>query len=183
MGQQNNPKSYGLLFRLLHWSMALMIIALFAIGWYMDGLDYQSPLYRILPWWHKSVGILLLVLWVFRLLLKFITPQPKPLPSHSLFEKRIAQLVKVLFYILILILGISGYLVATSKGSSISVFDWFEIPALIELSSKQVDLVATLHIISAWTIVILALIHALAAIKHHLIDKDQTLKRMIKNYN
>ena len=60
-------------------------------------------------------------------------------------------------------------------------FDWFEVPALITGIEGQEDLAGEVHFYLAWTLVIVAAGHGLAAIKHHLIDKDDTLKRMIKN--
>ena len=75
---------------------------------------------------------------------------------------------------------ISGYLISTADGRPISFFGWFEVPALITGINNQEDIAGDVHFYMAWTLVILASLHGLAAIKHHLIDKDSTLTRMIK---
>ena len=157
-----------------------MIFALFGVGWYMVQLDYYDPLYQLLPWWHKSFGITLLMLLLLRLFSRWRTQIPKPLESHTSLEKKASAVVKFLFYLLILLLGFSGYLISTAQGEALSVFDLFEIPSMLALTPAQVDQVGFFHEIFAWNILTLAIIHALAAMKHHFIDKDQTLLRMIK---
>jgi cytochrome b561 len=73
---------------------------------------------------------------------------------------------------------ISGYLISTADGRPISVFGWFEVPALITGIPNQEDRAGDVHFYAAWALVILAALHALAAFKHHLIDRDDTLRRM-----
>ncbi|WP_395373542.1 cytochrome b [Marinicella sp. W31] len=175
--------SYHLSLRLLHWLMAIIIFALFAVGWYMVQLDYYDPLYQLLPWWHKSFGITLMMLLVLRLFSRWRTHIPKPLENHTTLEKKASVVVKFLFYLLILLLGISGYLISTAQGEAISVFDVFEIPSMLALTPQQVDQVGFFHEILAWTTLALACVHAVAALKHHFIDKDQTLLRMIRKQN
>ena len=149
----------------------------------MVQLDYYHPLYQQLPWWHKSFGITLLVLWVLRLLMRWRTIDPEPITSHKRYERIGSRFAQFLFYLLILLLGISGYLISTAKGETISVFGWFELPSLVELTPQQVDLAGLFHEILAWSIIVLAGIHATAALKHHFVDKDKTLLRMIKKLN
>jgi len=79
----------------------------------------------------------------------------------------------------ILALFISGYLMVTAKGDSLSVFDWFRLPALFTGKSDWVDTAGLIHLWTGYFIIALASVHALAAIKHHVIDKDATLKRML----
>ena len=176
---KNNHSSYGSISIIIHWVSTLAVFSLFGIGLYMMSLSYYDPLYRTLPWWHKSFGITLFALTAFRLLWKWLNPAPKPLPNHSKTTTLMAKLGHYLIYFLLFGIMISGYLISTADGRSISVFDWFEVPALITGIEGQEDLAGEVHFYLAWTLVIVAAGHGLAAIKHHLIDKDDTLKRMI----
>ncbi len=157
-------------------------MGLFSIGLYMTGLDYYDPLYHKLPWWHKSFGLLTLFLLVFRVLWTFINLKPKALETHKKWEIKIANWIKRIFYFLILIIVLSGYLISTAKGKGIEFFTLFKIPAITpEIEADIADLIGLGHKIMAITLALLVALHILAALKHHFIDKDKTLKRMIND--
>jgi cytochrome b561 len=80
---------------------------------------------------------------------------------------------------LIFIVAITGYLITTAEGQAAQVFNWFGLPASIELNADQVDLAGEIHEYAAWLIIIIATLHAGAALLHHFVFKDKTLKRMI----
>lgn len=159
--------------------MAILLISLFAVGLYMTSLDYYDPLYHQLPWWHKSIGLLVILLLAFRWSWKMANPSVKPLESHKKWEKVIAKIFQNLFYILILLVGVSGYFISTAKGKAIEFFNFFNVPALKEsLTEDFANLSGEIHEILAFTLITFAFLHAMAALKHHFIDKDETLKRM-----
>jgi len=180
MRMTNTKSSFGIISKLLHWLMAVLLIALFAVGLYMTGLDYYDPLYHSLPWWHKSVGLLTIMLLLVRIIWKLLNTEPEALTTHKQWEVFLAKLIQRLFYFLILLIGISGYLISTAKGKGIEFFNFFEIPALTTaLEEGRADLIGDAHEMLAITLIVLAVLHAAAALKHHFIDKDETLKRMI----
>ena len=74
---------------------------------------------------------------------------------------------------------LSGYLISTADGRSIEVFNWFEIPAFVTPIENQEDLAGDVHFYLASTLMVLVALHGLAALKHHFLDKDATLKRML----
>lgn len=177
---KNSNQNFGSVSKLLHWSMAIILTGLFAVGLYMTELDYYDPLYHSLPWWHKSFGLLTLFLLLLRFAWKLGNTEPKPLETHKKWEISLAHLIKRIFYLMILLIGISGYFISTAKGKGIEFFNWFEIPALTaELEEERADLIGEAHEIMAISLAILVVLHALAAFKHHFIDKDETLKRMV----
>ncbi|MDD7805591.1 MAG: cytochrome b [Endozoicomonas sp. (ex Botrylloides leachii)] len=176
---KNTPKNYGLVSIFMHWISALTVFSLFGVGLYMVSLSYYDPLYQTLPFWHKSIGLSLLTLTLARLVWKAFNPAPKPLPTHSKTITMLALFGHYSLYLLMLMTMFSGYLISTADGRPISFFGWFDIPALITGIAKQEDFAGLVHFCLAWTLVILAVSHGLAAIKHHVIDKDQTLKRML----
>ncbi|ART80555.1 cytochrome b [Oceanisphaera avium] len=170
---------YSPTLRILHWLSALLIIGLFIIGLWMRSLSYYDALYQVLPFWHKSVGFLLLGLVLLRLVVKMISTQPQPLASHKPWERRLANLVQWLLYGLLFAMFISGYLIATADNRPASFFGWFDIPVLMRAFPNQEDVAGLFHEYCAWVLIGLSLLHGLAALKHHFLDKDATLKRML----
>ena len=168
---------YNMIARSLHWISAITIIGLFAAGYWMVGLDYYSEWYTTTPHWHKSVGIMLFILSLFRLLWKFISISPGLIGSQ--FEKKAASAAHYLLYILLFTLFISGYLISTADGRGIEIFNWFTVPGLGSFMENQEDLAGLVHEYVAYTLIGLASLHALAALKHHFINKDNTLKKML----
>lgn len=172
-------QKYSITIRLLHWLTAVMVVGLFGVGLWMRSLGYYDSLYQVLPHWHKSVGFLLAGLVVIRLLTRWVTTLPGPLASHRPWERRLAHLMHWILYGLLFGLFISGYLIATADGRPAPFFGWFEIPALFAPFDNQEDLAGQIHEYCAWSLIVLAVLHALAAIKHHWLDRDETLKRML----
>ncbi|NOH71343.1 cytochrome b [Vibrio pectenicida] len=170
-------KNYNPVARTIHWITAIFVIGMFAAGLWMVDLSYYSEWYRTAPHWHKSIGILLAVLTLFRIIWKKLTPAPdiegKP------YEIFAAKIVHFVMYLALIGLFVSGYLISTEDGRSIDVFDWFSVPALGALFENQADLSGNIHFYCAWALILMAAAHAMAAIKHHVINKDNTLRKMI----
>ena len=177
---KNTQENFGLVSKFLHWLMAILLISLFAVGLYMTELEYYDSLYHTLPWWHKSIGLSVMGLLVLRFIWKAINSAPQALRSHKKWEVSLAHIIQNLFYGLMLLIGISGYFISTAKGKGIEFFNFFEVPAITQaLEEDRADLVGEVHEILAITLIIFAVLHAMAALKHHFIDKDETLRRMI----
>lgn len=175
---KDTQTAYGVMSKSLHWIMAALLIGLFGVGLYMTDLGYYDSLYHILPWWHKSIGLVVVILLVLRVVWRLSNTRPAPLASHKAWEIKIASKMHVLLYLLILLIASSGYLISTSEGKGIEFFGWFEVPALLTLSTDTADLAGAAHFYLAWGLIVLAAAHAGAAIKHHVIDKDSTLIKM-----
>ncbi|WP_341582419.1 cytochrome b [Marinobacter metalliresistant] len=176
---RNTASSYGLVAIAIHWLVALAIFGLFGLGYWMVDLSYYHEWYKRAPDIHRSVGILLLAVMVFRIIWKVLSVSPVSPPGHKSWEIRSAHLLHALVYVLILVAMASGYLISTADGSSISVFGWFEVPSVTGQIKGMEDVAGTVHYWTTWTIVGLALVHAAGALKHHLIDRDNTLLRML----
>ena len=178
MQLKNNTTRFGLIAIALHWLVALTVFSLFALGWWMTELDYYDSWYKQGPWWHKSIGILLFMAVIFRLCWRIFTPPPQPLASHQPWEIKAAHTVHLLLYLLLFLIMLSGYLISTADNRAIEVFGWFSIPATITSIPNQEDAAGWLHLVLASSLLGLALLHAAAALKHHFIDRDGTLKRI-----
>ncbi|MCW8994429.1 MAG: cytochrome b [Psychromonas sp.] len=161
----------------LHWLSALLVISLFILGLWMVDLNYYSAWYKVAPHWHKSLGLCLFAATLFRLLWQISTKKP-PLEGR-LWEKYTAKIVHKSLYLLLFSLFISGYMISTADGRSIAVFNWFSLPGFGSFIENQEDIAGAVHFYLACATLSLAAIHALAALKHHFINKDNTLHKML----
>lgn len=178
MNNNQLPSRYSNLSISLHWVMALLVFGLFAVGFWMVDLTYYSSWYKTAPYWHKSVGIILAMLLIFRIFWRVKAGKPAPLASHSANTRRIASAAHLLLYVTLLSIVLTGYLISTADGRGIEVFSWFEVPGFGELFKEQADIAGALHKWFAYGLMVLVALHALGAVKHHVIDKDATFKRM-----
>jgi len=174
---RNTNKRYGAVSIWLHWSMAALIFALFPVGIYMTGLPYVNPWYTTAPHLHKSFGIILLFLLILRTIWRRVNPKPEV--EGPLWERISARIVHASFYILLFIITLNGYLIPTANGSPIELFNWLELPAIISGIKGQGDVAGLIHYRAAVVLMALTALHILAALKHHFIDKDHTLKNML----
>lgn len=177
---KNSHEQYGLVTKMLHWLSAFAIIGLYILGKWMEDLDYYHEWYRTAPDWHKSIGILLIIATLLRLIWKFTTPSPEPIKTHSKQVQWLSQMGHKLIYLCLIIALVSGYLISTADGRAIMVFNWFSVPSMGELFAKQEDIAGEIHEQATNALILLAIIHVLAAFKHHFFDRDNTLKRMLK---
>ena len=174
---KNTTQNYGWVAKGLHWFSAVLVIGTFTSGWWMVGLNYYSDWYKTAPFIHKSVGVLLLLLTMVRLCWKASNMSPNAVGNA--FEQFMAKAAHTVLYLLIFVICVSGYLISTADGRGIEVFNWFVLPSFGELFVQQADTVGLIHKFSAYGLMGLVLLHALAARKHHFIDKGNTLKRML----
>lgn len=179
MQVRNSHSRFGAVSIGIHWLVAVVVFGLFGLGYWMVGLSYYDDWYRTGPDIHRSVGILLLLVMLFRLLWWLANPVPRPLSSHSRLEVLAAHGAHFLLYVLVFVAMVSGYLISSADGSSVSVFNWFEVPSVTGQIKGMEDTAGLVHYWSTWALVVLAGLHGLAAIKHHLIDGDDTLRRML----
>ena len=121
--------------------------------------------------------MLLFAVLLVRMVWKHSNPRPQPLGKP--WERKSAGLVHLLMYLLLLALMLSGYLISTADGRAIEVFGLFSVPATLSGLENQEDIAGEVHEVLAWLLIGLTVLHALAAFKHHFIDRDQTLERML----
>ncbi|WP_413663349.1 cytochrome b [Microbulbifer sp. CNSA002] len=179
MQAKNSSSSYGWVAIALHWIMAPAIIGTFILGWWMRQLSYYDPWYQRAPEIHKGVGIILLVFLLFRLAWRFANPSPASNPQTPSWQKFAATATHGLIYLLLLAIMVSGYLISTADGRPIDVFGIVSIPATLQGIPNQEDIAGSIHEILAWGLIGLVAAHVLAALKHHFIDRDGTLRRIL----
>jgi cytochrome b561 len=173
---KDTPVGYGLVSRLFHWLMAAAIFAMFALGWWMVRLDYYSPYYHRAPDIHRSAGILLLIALVLRSLWRFLNVKPSDAELSPL-ERKASRIVHVGFYPLLLALMLSGYFITTPDGQAIDVFGLFSVPSIIQQKGLA-DTAGLIHRMLAYTVMVVAVVHSIAALKHHFAGGSSILTRM-----
>jgi cytochrome b561 len=179
MQLRNSSARYGWVSISLHWAVALAVFGLFGLGLWMVDLDYYDTWRKAGPDLHKSIGLILLGVMLLRVLWRFVSPPPPTLTSYGRMTRLGAKFGHGFLYLCLFAVMIAGYLISTAEGVGIPVFDWFEVPALVSGLPDQADTAGVIHLWLAWALVIFSGLHALAALKHHFIDRDVTLKRML----
>lgn len=168
---------------ILHWTIAALIIAQIPIGWQMgiDKSDKSFALFQL----HKSIGISILLLTLARIAWR-LTHRPPPLTVHG-WEAGLARFIHTLFYILLLALPLSGWLMVSISKVTVptllfGVIPWPNIPGLGGLSAASKHALhepaETAHGLMAYIIMAAFLLHVAGALKHHWIDRDTSIQRM-----
>lgn len=182
---RNSPGRYGLVALALHWLIALAIIAMLVLGSLMTDLP-NSPQKFELYQLHKSVGMTILVASLLRLGWRLTNPPPPLPPSVPRLEAMAARTAHALFYVLMIGLPLSGWMMVSASTLNIPtrIFGLVELPHLPWLATlankKPVeDALKEVHEMAGWAMVALLLLHVAAALRHHLLLKDDILRRML----
>jgi cytochrome b561 len=177
---RNTDSTYGMIAIILHWLVAIMVFILFVLGLWMVDLNYYDSWYRRAPEIHKSSGVLLFFIILFRLIWNMLNKKPQPLPGNNPLEEKIATVVHFVLNILLFAVMLSGYLISTADGRPIEVFGMVNVPATLTGLEKQEDIAGIIHLVLAIILISLSGFHAMAALKHHFINRDKTLIRMLR---
>lgn len=168
--------------KLLHWLMAVLLISLLALGFYMHDLPL-SPLKLKLYAWHKWAGVTVFALGVLRLGWR-LTHRPPALPAHMARAlKFAAHAGHLLLYGLMLAIPLSGWLMSSAKGFQTVLFGVLPLPDLIDRNPGLADNLQTLHAGLNLLFVGVLIAHLGAALKHHFIDRDDILRRMLPRFS
>jgi cytochrome b561 len=178
MQLKNTPMRYGLIAQLFHWAIVALIITQYVL---MERAhDLPAGIQKLkLYTFHKSFGITILVLAVLRLSWRWWNTVP-PLPAtlHR-YESVLARSTHVALYVLIFALPLSGWIMSSAENHPVSYFGWFTLPALVAPDRDFGHLMEETHELLFNVLVGVAVLHVLAALKHHFWLKDDVLRRML----
>lgn len=174
----NSLNRYGLVAILLHWIMALILIGLIGLGLYMTRIPI-SLLKLKLYGWHKEIGLLALMLVIARFIWRLINQNPLLPFEMPQWEKFAARLVHRMFYIVMFLLPISGWFLTSAAGLPASFFGWFVLPDIIGPNETHRLFLTQIHNSLGYLLIGLLGLHTAAALKHHFINKDDILRRML----
>lgn len=177
----NSDRSYGAVAILLHWGMAALLIGLIVLGIYMvrlpdAGFD-QEKITLILV--HKALGIIALGILLVRMLWRLTNALPRFVDSLPDWERVSAIFVHLWMYALMFALPVTGWLMSSAGGYPTPVFDWFDLPDLIPRNEHLFQTLIALHRWLGYGLGMLVVLHAGAALQHHLVRRDETLRKML----
>lgn len=187
MGFRNTTTGWGWMARLLHWSIAAIILFMLGLGVYMTQIVTdvfeQFPLFQT----HKSWGFVVFVLALIRVIWRLMNPAPA-LPDHmSGLERLGAHVGHWALYALMFALPLSGWLMSSASplqdlyGIKNMVFGLFEMPDPFVPGDGDIEgLFKTVHYWCGWALAAVLAAHAGAALKHHFVNRDNVLRRMVK---
>jgi cytochrome b561 len=173
---RNSQNDYGIVAILLHWVMAILLIGLLILGLYMAGVPISLEKLKLYGW-HKEYGILALLLVIIRIIWRLSNMTPRL--SLPLWEKIAARAVHWTFYAFMFAMPITGWLITSAAGLPVSFFGLFVLPNLIAPDNQLLKLFEQIHHWLGYGLIALMVLHVSAALKHHYINKDDTLRRML----
>ncbi len=174
---RNTKDRFGLIHKGFHWIMAVIILLMLSVGFWMAGLPF-SPFKLEIYALHKSFGVLILMLLTGRILWRLFDRRPKPVPTLKWWEDALAKLVHLLLYFAIFSMCMTGLNMSAAAEFPVPFFGLFEIPPMIGKNEETFRFLRDMHELWALVIIGLLFLHFSGAFKHHLIDKDDTLRRM-----
>ena len=178
MSFRNTKTSWGFLSKTLHWVIVLLILNQWLIIERAHSLPRGPALISTLAW-HKSFGITILLLAVIRLLWRWMNPVPDLSRETRPWERTLAKISHLLLYGLIFALPLSGWMMSSARSFPVSWFGWLQLPDLVSPNPDLYKTLRELHEILFNVLVGVAALHAAGALKHHFIDRNDVLRRML----
>ena len=161
----------------LHWLTAVLIVANLALGLSMVPLPIIP---RKLQWyaWHKWIGITVFLLTCLRLGWRWVQPAPPPVAMPE-WQRRAAEATQMLMYALLLVIPVSGWLYSSATGVQVVYLGVVPLPDLLPKDKALAEILKVVHVALNFTLFSLVCVHTAAALKHHFIDRDTVLTRML----
>lgn len=175
---KNSTLRFGIVSITLHWLMALLVIGLLIVGLYMVELPIGIQKLKLYGW-HKECGILVLMLVAVRLGWRINNVVPT-LPAHlAKWQQWAARSVHFALYGFMILNPLTGWMLSSASGLSVSFFGLFILPDLIGPNETAKIILSEIHEWLAFGLIGAICAHVGAALQHHFIYKDDILKRML----
>ncbi len=174
---RNSPEKYGSIAKLLHWVIALLVVLMLFLGYFMSDIKDKTLFAKVVNI-HKLTGITILILMVLRVLWTWANPKPVPLSTSAIWERFLERTVHILFYIVLIAMPLSGWIMAMAEGHPPKLFGWLiklPVPKNETTGNVSMDIHSSLAIV----IIVLVSIHILAALYHYVFKKDKILQLML----
>lgn len=169
--------NYHLAARIMHWSMALLILSMLFAGLAM--VQSLEPWHLTFLQLHKSFGVVALLAVIARVVVRLrFTPPPLP-SSVPVLQQKIAKFSNMLLYLAMFAMPLSGYLMQSAAGRPVVVFDLFALPQILPQNLALYGFLREFHGWVAWAFIALILVHIGAALHHGLIKRDGVLQQML----
>jgi cytochrome b561 len=170
---------YSNLNQRLHWVTALCMFAILPLGWVMAHAKEDWPLREAVFNWHKTLGAIVLLVTLFRIVWRFRDPPPPYPPMVAAWDRTLAQIVYWLFFAALIFMPVTGFLSTVYGGHPTRLFDLIPTPQLLPKDLKLRDVFIGLHLAGQWAIYALIVLHLCAIAMHLLWRRDGVLGRML----
>jgi len=177
MPVRSEPTRWSTIAKTFHWLMALLILGNGAFAFWMDGLRPSLTKINMFAL-HKSIGLTVLALFVLRLAWRMADKRPPDVPAPR-WQAIAAHVVHGFLYLLIVAIPLSGWAFNSAHGFPLQYFKQFNLPALVEKNEELSNTLGTVHVYLFWLLLLVLVAHVGGALKHHFIDRDDTLRRML----
>lgn len=178
MNMRNTTERYGSLSIGLHWLMLLLLIAVYACIELRDFYPKGSDPREALKTWHFMLGLSVFVLVWVRIFARISAASPQTIPEPAAWQSLSAKLMHLALYVLMIAMPILGWLLLSAAGKPIPFFG-LELPALVSKNKDLADLIKEIHETGGTVGYFLVGFHAVAALFHHYVVRDNTLQRML----
>ena len=164
--------------KLLHWLVAACVLTTAPLALAMVRVD-KGPTQDALYNFHKSLGVLILVLMILRLINRLVAGAPIPDPSIEPWQRKLSSAVHGLLYVLLLAMPVVGYIANSAYGAPTPFFGLFTLPKIVGDNEALATQLFTLHRWVGFLVILLVLMHIAGALYHFVIRRDGVLQRML----
>lgn len=174
---KNSVSSYGSVAKLLHWLIFLMVVIMIFVGYFMDDIKNEALKDQVFNM-HKISGLTVLCLMILRLLWAIVNVKPKLPAGTPRWQHAAEHIVHGLLYLFLIAMPLAGWVGSVSAGYAPHFFQW-NIALPIAKNKQLSDFCFSVHDTVAVLIIIVVSLHAVAAVYHHVVKKDDVLRRML----
>jgi cytochrome b561 len=174
----DRPGGYPPTSKLLHWLVAAAVLTTAPVAIAMVRVD-KGPTQDMLYNFHKSLGVLILILMLLRLINRLMVGAPQPDPSIERWQKALSSAVHGLLYVLLLAMPVVGYVANSAYGAPTPFFGLFTLPKIVGDNQELAKQLFTLHRWTGFFVILLVLMHIGGALFHFVIRRDNVLHRML----
>lgn len=171
-------RGYGVTAKVLHWVIVALLIAQFAIAWTMPGIGPRTQPDTLINL-HLSVGTLILLVLIVRLAWRSVHPVPLATDGAPGWQKVLARVTHFLLYALLALIPVLGWASASGRGFPVTLFGLFRLPGILPLHSSLTSTLGDIHSFTSYVLLGVVGLHVTAALYHHFVIGDRTLRRML----
>lgn len=177
MRSRNTSVSWGALSKSLHWLVVILIITQWAVARYAAAQTFAGKLAPLSL--HKSIGMSILAVTAFRLIWRSINPLSPSVDELKSWERALARISHIVLYGLVIALPMTGWVMSSARNFPVSWFGMFQFPDLVSPDRVLFQRMEDLHHVLFASLVAVAVLHVLGALKHHFVDRNDILMRMV----
>jgi cytochrome b561 len=175
---RNTEQGWGVPAKLLHWAVAALVLVQICLGWVAVSWRL-SPTKLDLFVWHKSIGLLILLLMLVRMAWRSVNVTPSLPAGRALLERRAARASHLLLYLVLLVMPLTGWIINSAANIPFRIFWLIPLPAIVQPDKVLADATARVHLALFIVLALLLVVHIGAALRHHFVKHNDVLTRML----